>query len=198
MIKSLQNAKGFTIVELITASMMSVMLSLCFFAAFEVMQRGYYAERGHFSSNRSARYILDQISKDAKEAVRIESSYSGTATDDENITLRLPGIDATGNVINISSTFDYVVYRTSGSTLTRSLYVNAASARNGGANLLNREVGSNIDSIFFASANGTGLSGVSDVTGIKRLRIQLTAQETVRNATQTMLAETDVMLRNLL
>ena len=199
--KGLINDSGFTLVELMAATAVSVLFSAAFFAAFYVMRNEFYQQSMYFNTNRAARFGMDFIARDVKEAVRVVPTRGGDTTGNAVLILELPSINASGEATNITSQFDYVVYKLDSvnpTILRKSLDVlGGTSNRNGGSDYANKEVARNINTLLFSSG-GTGLSSVSNIAGILGLTVQITAKGTVLRSsdTETTLGDSTLRLRN--
>lgn len=204
--RSFADERGFTLVELMAATAISVMFSAAFFAAFFVMRNELYQQNIFFSTNRAARFGLDYISRDVKEAIRVVPTRGGDTTGNTVLILELPSIrndvGHEGEATDFDNDFDYVVYKLDSvdpTILRRSLDVkNGVSNRNSGADLSNKEIARKIQSILFSTTGGTGLSAVSNIAGLGAINAQVTARgTTLRSAqTQTTQVDSNLKLRN--
>jgi len=194
---------GFTIVELMAATAISVLFSVAFFAAFYAMRNELYQQTSFFNSNRSVRFAVDIIARDAKEAISIEPTRGADTTGNQVLILRLASIDANGEPTNFDTDFDYVVYKLDSADpaiLRRSLDVlNGTSTRNAGADITDKEVARSVQTLLFSSG-GVGLSSLTaqTISGLRQMNIQIQARGTTLLSTQTQTAEGDseLLLRN--
>lgn len=196
-----RDQRGFTIVELMVATVLSVLFSLAVFGAFYVMRNEMFQQTNFFTTNRSVRFAGDIMARDIREAVRIVSARGGNTTGNQVLILQLPSIDANGDATDIDNDFDFVVYRLSSidaTTLIRDLDVmGGTSFRNGGADSSNKVVATKVQNLSFTSS-GTGLSSVANVQTLFAVNASITSQGTVLRSsqTQTTQADSDIRLRN--
>lgn len=194
---------GFTLVELMAATAISVLFSAAFFAAFYAMRNELYQQTSFFNSNRSVRFAIDAIARDVKEAISIEPTRGADTTGNQVLILKLASIDANGVPTNFDADFDYVVYKLDGTNpaiLRRTLDVlDGTSTRNAGADITNKEVARSVQTLLF-SAGGTGLSSLTAQTlsGLRQINVRIQARGTTLLSTQTQTAEGDseLLLRN--
>ncbi|HXV19037.1 MAG TPA: prepilin-type N-terminal cleavage/methylation domain-containing protein, partial [Candidatus Omnitrophota bacterium] len=84
---TLRSQKGFTLIELMTATFITVLFGAAFFAAFYAMRNELYQQNIFFSSNRGARFAMDMIARDAKEAIGIVASRGSDTTGNQVLIL---------------------------------------------------------------------------------------------------------------
>lgn len=197
-----KSQKGFTLIELMAATFIAVLFAGAFFAAFYVMRNELYHQNVFFTSNRGARFAVEMITRDAKEAIGIVATRGGDTTASQVLILRLPSIDNAGEPTNIDADYDYVVYKldsNSPTTLIRDLDVlNGTSQRNGGADSNGKIIARNVTGLAFSNTAGTGFSSITNETSLYSFNSQITAQgTTLRSAqTQTAVLDSNVRLRN--
>lgn len=194
---------GFSVIELSIAMTLATMFMASFYGVLYGMKNEMYRQNYYYDTNRGVRLALDRISRDAKEATRVEDNRGGVTTGNAALVLRLPAIDAAGRPTDVTTQFDYVTYRLDpgdSTRLVRSLDVlNGTSQREGGTDATNLVIAKRIQSISFSSG-GMGLSTLSAAAkqSLKSMNAQiLTAGETF-GVNQTTEADTDIMLRNQL
>lgn len=194
----LNNRKGSSLLELMLAVSISVVLLASFSMALYGTQQEMTAETNYFSASRAVRIGFEKVEKDIREAIGITASYNGATTGDTTLILKLPSIDATGQPINIATTFDYVTYELSGTSLLRSTVRGSGSVRDGGVNITDQVIAGNLNTVYF-SYNGTGLSSISAATlpTLKYVNVSLASQLTsTSSAVQTAQTSADVSLVN--
>jgi prepilin-type N-terminal cleavage/methylation domain-containing protein len=195
------NQKGFTLVELMAATVITVLFAGALYGVFSAMRDEMWRQNIYYDTNRAVRHGLELVSRDVKEALRIEPAWGGDTTANTVLILRLPSIDNNGEPTNINSQFDYVTYKLDSADptkLVRSLDVlGGVSAREGGTDKTGSLVAKKIQTLLFSSG-GTGLSSLSasQISGIKILSIQILGQGSTLGVSQTTQGESDVMLRN--
>lgn len=186
--------------EALLASSLSVLFILGFTAATQTMRTEMTKQDHYYNTNRATRVAFDRMARDAKEAIRIESTQGTFTTGDSTVIFRLPSIDANGDATNIDTQFDYVIYRLNSatSTLLRNLdLLNGTSVREGGSDLTNEVIAQNVQSLTFSYA-GTALGSVAaaSLSGYKYFNADLTSRSTLMGVAQNTEADTDIMLRN--
>lgn len=195
------NDSGFTIVELMIATTLLVVIGTAFYAAFGVMRDQMWRENIYMNVDSSAKNAMERISKDAKEAITIVSSRGSDTTGTSVLILRLPSVDASGVPTNITTDFDYVVYKLDDNTpprLTRTLDVlNSTSLREGGADVSSAIVARFVNSVQFSSS-GTAFSSLSGsaIQALKQFNAQITSQSTTFGTTQQTQLDSEIVLRN--
>ena len=197
----MKNSKGFTLTELMIGCTITIFFLAAFMTAFIGMRNGMYAQDSYFTSNRSAYFAMNHISKDTREAISVISSYGGYTTGNSVLILALPSINASNQPIDAtlasSTYYDYVVYKLSGTDLVRSITLGTSSQRNGAANLTNRKVANNVTT-FSLTSSGTGFSSLSASAqaALKTFTVSITSGETIAAQTRSITASEDMMLYN--
>lgn len=195
----LKKREGFSLVEIMTSTALILLFSGAFFGTFSVMHRSLNRQNAYFDTNRAARFSLERIAIDAKEAVSLVTTLGGDTTGNTVLILGLPSIDAFGIPTDITSDFDFVTYKMSGVNPNQFIRVidilDGTSTRNGGVDET-RVVANNVANVFFSDEVGTGLSAVPDVTLIKRINVLITSSRTTLNTAETTQLDADIMLRN--
>ncbi|MGH7197634.1 MAG: hypothetical protein ACREH5_02695 [Candidatus Omnitrophota bacterium] len=197
------NEPGFTVTELITAVVLAMIIGVAFFSAYYVFRNAFYQQTAYYNSNRSVRFALDSISKDAKEAIAVVPARGGDTTGTQVLILRLPSINNAGEPSDINSQYDYVTYKldpNDNSVLIRDLDVlGGGSVRNNGQDAFGKVIGQTIQTLQFSSG-GTNLSGLSAsaISGLKVLNANVAARDTtiLSSQTQTSQLDADIRLRN--
>ena len=195
----IRNDRGFTLVELMIATFLTLIFAGAFFAAFYVMRNNLFQQSAHYGTNRAMRFTMDSLSRDVKEARRVVPSRGGVTTGDNVLILELYSINANGEPTGIAGDYDYVVYRQNplnATQLIRSLDVkNGTSQRNGGADAPTKVMVPNFQSVTFSSG-GNGLSSITNVANLKSIHIQSISRDRTLKANQTSQLDTNLMLRN--
>lgn len=195
------NASGFALMEVMVVMALSAIFAGSFFGAFGIANTELRRNGVYFDTNKSAKRVVELLSRDVGESVDVIASRGGVATDTNSLILKLPSIDAAGAPTSITTHFDYVTYKTNPANskqLFRSVDIlNGTSQREGGVDVNNAIVASNLQNIIF-SFNGTPLSSVSQATipTMKKINVQVTAQGTTRGVIQQTQVDSDLMLKN--
>ena len=197
----MKNDKGFSMVELLTASVLTAFVAASFYATFFAARNEMVQQNNYFKTNRSARYAVDRIARDVKEAVGVVATQGGYTTGNSTLVLRLPSIDANGEPTNIASQFDYVIYHidsNDSTKLRRRLDVlNGTSQREGGIDRTNMLAADKVQAVLFTNG-GTGLGSIASGTlpTLKYLNVQITARDRTLWMNQNSDIDADLMLRN--
>jgi hypothetical protein len=190
--------KGFTIIELLTASVVTLLFAASFYGAFFALGMQIKQQDNFYDTNQSVRYSMERMSRDVKEAVEVVSSHGSDTTSGSVLILKLPSINASGIPTNIASQFDYVTYKISSNRLVRALDVlGGTSSRDGGADRTGDVTSRGTQTVSFSSG-GASLAtySASALAGLKTINVQITNQATLKGRTQTSQADSDLVLRN--
>ncbi len=190
---------GFTVVQTLTALSLSVLVLGAFLTAFFGMRNSLFAQDSYFTSNRTGYYAINVLSKDVREAIAIESSYGSDTTGTSVLILRLPSISALEIPTDITSQYDYVTYKLSGTNLTRTLDVlGGTSNRNGGSDISGKIIARNITAFTLSTSSGTAFSSLSSsqIEALSFFNVALTSSETIAGRARTMVADSNMKLMN--
>lgn len=175
----MKSNKGFTLVEVLIVTVLGIfLLGAIVYTAFNINRSMVLAQR-RVEVQEAARNMIGRIVKDFRggsslvTSVTIDSTLYTTSTN--TAVLRLPSVDANGNVLSVD---DHIVFTVINGELRRITQADATSARNSGDILIGRGV----TSIVFSSGS-VGLSSVSDLTTVTSLNISLTVARTGANLT---------------
>ena len=115
--------RGFTLVELLVAIGLSTMFAGVVMSLYLVSRQSLEIGNASSEIHASARLAMDWMSKDIRWGKRIRASrLVGTqtyTTGDSELILEIPSIDANENIIDINTTFDYIIYHRDGSDPTQ-------------------------------------------------------------------------------
>lgn len=194
----MRNRRGFTLIDLMTVSALMLIFGAALFGTFSTMRNAMARQDTYFDANRSARMAIEWISRDVKEAVRVEDAHGVDATSSSVLVLALPSLDVDGEPTDIDDDLDYVVYKMDSSTppnLVRTLDVLDGVSLRGGGSDETRIVAKSMAGLGFSS-DGEGLSDVADLTVVKTLNVEVQGRGTSQGATQTSILDSDLVLRN--
>lgn len=175
---------GFTLVELIIVVFLVGALALVVGNMFLGQDKIYQTQRMELGVTGDARMALDDIDAHVRAADVLASSYSGYTLGSQTLILKLPAINASGQII--PATFDYVVYALSGANLNRITTANASSSRSSGT----KRVASRISGLVFAYDNAdaslvkyvtTDLTTAESYAGIPTKSITVSSKSKLRN-----------------
>jgi prepilin-type N-terminal cleavage/methylation domain-containing protein len=186
--------RGFTLVEVMFATMIGVMIMGMITVLYVGMNNSMIMGIAAAEVNSNVRVAMDQIVNDVRWSNNLEVSYPvanpGYFTGDDELILKIPSIDGSGTVVE--DTYDYVVYSLDGTQLKRLVFPNEASSRN----TVDRILASNV-SVFALSSSGTNLEDVGSVTNVGSVEIALTVDKTTdtkKDVSETL--NSNVILRN--
>ncbi|MFH1995984.1 MAG: prepilin-type N-terminal cleavage/methylation domain-containing protein [Candidatus Omnitrophota bacterium] len=163
------SAAGFTLVELMIVSAITVIILGAIVSIYILGQQAFVSGTAHIEIHADARLAMDWISRDARWATRIMTTFNGLNTETNRLIIEIPSIDANGDVIDASTTFDYITYQPSPLDATRLVRVIDADPASGRADGT-REIADNLGA-FVLSSNGVNLSNVADVTALTEFNI---------------------------
>jgi prepilin-type N-terminal cleavage/methylation domain-containing protein len=191
--------RGFTIVEILAASVIMTIFASAFFGIVKVMHASLVRQNVFFDTNRASRYSLGRIGRDVKEAIGLVNTLGVDTTGNTILILGLPSIDGTGEPTDILNDFDFIVYKLNPGDATQLLRIvdvlDGVSLRNGGADGT-QVIANNIQNILFSDETGTGLSSAGNLALIKRINVFITTQGTTLGTVQTTQLDADLMMRN--
>ncbi len=186
---------GITLVEvLITVSIVSFMI-LAMLSLYVAGQRYYMNGSARSDVLRDNRHVLNYISRDIKEAIQVVPSWDVYATSTECIILQVPSLDSNGIIIDISSQFDYIVYRLNSeypNRLERIIDANDGVSSRADSS---RTIATRVNSFQLSSA-GVELSGVADFSQVACVDITLITTQNLLGRTFQETLKTGVKLRN--
>lgn len=194
----MRNRRGFTLIDLMTVSALMLIFGAALFGTFSTMRNAMARQDTYFDANRSARMAIEWISRDVKEAVRVDDAHGADATSGSVLVLALPSLDAAGEPTDIENDFDYVVYKLDSSVppnLVRELDVFEGTSFRGNGSDETRIVAKGMAGLGFSS-DGDSLDDVVDLAVVKTLNVEVQGQGTSQGATQTSVLDSDLVLRN--
>ena len=194
-LKQLKRRDGFTLVEvLIAATLTTIVLGMAL-TMYISQQRNFLVGNEYIDIHQDARLAMDWLANDIRWGIAVESSYGGYSTSNSCIVLKVPSIDSSGDVVDINSDFDYIIYRLAGSnpaSLKRRVYPKTGVSSRPSEDRL---IAENIGSLTF-SYGGTGLSSIGDLTTVTEIESSLVTLGTVGDVNLSDRLETRVKLRN--
>ncbi len=185
---SSEQQHGFTIIEVVVVVALTATLLVGLLGIFDWQNKIYQLEQANIFATGSARVAMNNILPVVAQGVSIVSSrtISGTnyTTGAGTIIVKLPSFDASNNVID--STYDYVVYHSSGTNLNQIVELAGSSNRK----ISNKLLSDKIQSFALSYNNG-------DPTLANQVTVDITTQSFYRanNSATAHLAET-IFLRN--
>ncbi|MFQ6068946.1 MAG: type II secretion system protein J [Candidatus Aminicenantales bacterium] len=187
--------EGFTLLELIFVVALGSLIMAALIGLYSTGQRYYVTESARSDIIREGRSVLLWMSRDIKESVQVVESYDVYSTSTSSLVLKVPSIDANGDIIDVDTEFDYIIYRLNPdypSKLERKVLPKAGvSSRSGSNKVLATKVNS-----FTLKSGGSELSGVADLSTVESIEISVVLQEIRFGRTFQETLNTLVKLRN--
>lgn len=190
--------RGFSLIELLVAVSISTVILGVFVQSLIGGWNAQNSQEVYSQLQRGARDTIDEVSKYGWGATTVVSSTtSGAVTytsDASTVVLRLPPLDANGDIIVGD---DYIVIRQNGTLTERIIIANPNSTRIALRSPLNlnRDTGS----LTFKYYNAAGVElipGTNDVSPARELTVTIVTSRTVGARTYSRQIETTIMLRN--
>ncbi|GEM_PF-4348158 len=186
-----KRAKAFTFVELIFAMVITVVVISIAAQLTMTLNKDVKILISYLGSYMKGREAIDIISKDCRMGIRVMDSYSGYTTADNCLVLKVPSIDASGNIVDINKYYDYIVYRIYNGDLCKVVLPGSQSARAAFNGVLKKSVQSML--ITFGSIP---LSSVAHKSTITRVTMWLSISETILGKIYQVSPGTTVKLMN--
>ena|SRR3989338_9323467 len=158
--------KGFSLVEVMVAAFIMVIVMVVVFEAFIYINKNAKILTTYLSSYLKGREAIDFISKDVRMASRVMDAYAGYVTADDCLALKVPSIDASGNIIDVNNEFDYIIYRIDTGDLWKTVIPAASSSRSAFNGVFKKAV----ESLYMSHA-GTGLSSITHKSTVTYLTL---------------------------
>ena len=127
MIKDRRN--GFTLTELLVATFILIIAIVITFEVFISISKNSKILVAYLNSYLKGREVIDIISKDCRIAARVMDYYAGYVTTDDCLVMKVPSIDASGNIIDVNHEFDYIIYRINNGDLWKIVIPGSVSSR---------------------------------------------------------------------
>lgn len=155
------------------------------------LNQDYKVLMSYLSSYIKGREMIDIISKDCRMAIRVLDSYGGYATTTSSIVLKVPSIDFSGNIIDVNSEFDYIIYRINNQDLWKTVIPGSASSRPEYDGALKKSIES-----LHIEYSGSPLSGIAHKSSITRLTLWVSVAEIILGKVHRINPGTTVKLMN--
>lgn len=164
---------GFTMVELLIASFIVMLAVVITINAFMFINKNSRVVLSYLNSYLKGREAIDAISKDCRIAIRVMDTHAGYTTTDNCLVLKVPSVDASGDIIDVNKEFDYIIYWINNGDLWKQVIPGAASSRQAYNNAFKKSVES-----FYMAVDGTAMSSVAHKSAITHLTIWVSVAET--------------------
>ena len=183
--------RGFTLAELLIAAFIMTIAMVVIFEAFIGINKNARILMAYLGSYLKGREAIDVISKDSRIAVRVLDNFAGYVTTDDCLILKVPSIDAAGNIIDVNNEFDYIIYRINNNDLWKTVIPGTNSARPAYDGVFKK----NIESLYISCA-GTGLSGIPHKSSVTYLTLWAAISEDILGKDYRINTGTTVKLMN--
>lgn len=157
---------GFTLVELQVSLFIALITLLAAMSLYIFYWRTFVIGNTVLDIYANSRVAMEMISRDVRMAAQVVSSHTPYTTTSNCAVLKVPSIDASGNVI--ASHYDYITYKLQGSDLYRIVQKDSLSSR-----LTENRVVAHYCSALWFSSGGVMLSDVSNLSAINTISIFL-------------------------
>lgn len=183
---------GFTLAETMVSVLICSVVLGTIVSVFMAQHKSFYVGNAYIDLSREARMAMDWMAGDIRWASAVLSSHGGYNKSNTCVIIDVPSIDpATGDIIDVATTHDYIIYTQNGTNLLRVVDPDASSKRTAET----RTVAQQIGSLLFSS-NGTGLGSVGNPGTITNLEITLTTRKTILSQNLSNALSTTIKLRN--
>lgn len=193
--KKKKASKGASLIELLIVIAISALIVLALLSLYSAGQRYFVIQSAKADTIEDSRNPLTWITRDIRETVQVVSTYDAYSTSANCLVLQVPSIDETGEIIDIDSHFDYIIYRRNPETpdrLERIVDADDASARTDRTKLLAYNV--NSFSLLFFDSDGADTS--ANVSESATVGISLTSRKDGLGRTFQETFNTQIKLRN--
>jgi prepilin-type N-terminal cleavage/methylation domain-containing protein len=193
-------ARGFTLVEIMVAILVSAVVVTGVMAAFVTVRQVSLEANAVTDVTGEARLFSDTVVRDLRMAAGVEDTFNGHMTANDEVILKIPSVNSAGEILDVISatdeihfkTFDRVIYyhvtMDGRSTVVREVVPDAQSARQARAEIF----GNLVTGDQYLGAFST----VDSATGASVLHFQLRDTDSFYNRTHEMPISGSVRLRN--
>lgn len=185
---------GLTLIELITVIAILAIIGGTALLIFVSAQRSFYSQQSTGILQSDIHIALDRMTALARQGRGVLQTYNGPplyTTGSGTLAMELPAIDANGTII--ASTYDVIVFTVDEGTLVREIFPGTGSSRPGGKTTLLTQAEM---IVRYYDPTGAEILNAANYLNTDRVHVMLTAQEVVRDDTNTVTLETYAKLRN--
>ncbi len=181
--------RGFTLLEVVITLGIFVVMFIALVSFFVSSNSTFLYDRSYVDTASGAEAVMTALSQAALQADAVSSSHTfstGTfTTGTSTLVLELPAVDSAGTVI--ASTYDYIVFYTSGDSVYERTEAAAGSARR--------------TATKFLTANASALTFTydsSDMSAVTKVTADIETEATAKGSTLTSHLSQQFRLRNVL
>ena len=162
-------------------------------SVFMAQHKSFYVGNAYIDLSREARTAMDWMARDIRWGSAVLSSHGGYNKSNTCVILDVPSIDrTTGDVIDVATKHDYIVYTQNGTNLLRVVVDPYELSRRTAET---RTVARHIGALMFSSG-GIGLGSIGSPGTINNLDITLTTRQTILSLNLSNTISTRIKLRN--
>jgi len=155
------------------------------------MNQNYKILAGYLTNYLKGRHVIDFIAKDIRMAIRVMDEYGAYASTTNCLVLKVPSLDATGDIVEVNNEFDYVIYKIEGDDLKKIVIPGAMSARTACDKVFEKAIKS-----LYCSHQGNAISSVPNKSVITELNLRVSLSEIVLGKEYQIDPGTSVKLMN--
>ena len=190
-------SKGISLIELLIVLAIMSFVLLALLSMYIAGQKYFFNQDTKADTIEDSRYPMDWMARDIKESTQVAlNSVSGTySTSANELVLEVPSVDTTRLIIDIDTTFDYIIYRRNPQNpnrLERIIEADAASSRVSSTRVL----ADNVNALSFKFLDNLGLELTSNYDHSESVEIILTSQQSGLGRTFQEILNTKARLRN--
>lgn len=182
---------GISLVEFIIVITIAVMVITMSYHAFVFLNKGYRVLMVYLNVYLRGRETIDFISKDCRIAIRVMDQYAGYTTTDSSLVLKVPSLDASGNILDINNEFDYIIYRIDNDDLWKTVIPGINSSRPAYNDVFKESMES-----LYITCDGTPLSDIEHKSTITRFTLRASVVDTMLGEEYKITPGTTVKLMN--
>lgn len=183
--------KAFTLVELLIAISILFAVIIISVGATIALNTNYKVLMSYLTSSLKGREAIEAISKDCRMAARVLDSYAGYTTTDSSIVLKVPSIDASGQIIDVNKYFDYIIYRVVNGDLWKIVMPYSGSSRAPHNGVIKEPVES-----LHIESKGTALSQIPHKSVITSITVWVSINENILGKDYRIIPGTTIKLMN--
>lgn len=175
-----KSEKALTLVEMQVSLSIMLIIALAALSLHIVSWRSFAMGNGYMNVYSDSRMAMDRMARDIRWAAQVESNYGSYTTSNNSLVLKIPSIDASGNVVG--GYYDYVIYNITGTSLHRIVRIDTGVINSGRSNDDDIVAKNCNASNFRLSTIGSGgniqdLGSVSNLSTVNNIAVSLPINE---------------------